>query len=615
MRFSRKWTQLLALAITMLHLGACKEMSPTNPAALQMEPTRLYWGDTHLHTSYSPDAYFMQNRSADPATAYRWAKGLPVVHPYTRASIRIHTPLDFLVVADHAEMLAVPLKLMEGDPSLTSTTTGKKWVQMMEAGQGARVFEYEFGKAINENTPIADFDDEAVKRAAWADVVAAAKAANQPCEFSSFIGWEWTSTPDGNNLHRVVFMRDGAEKAAELLPFSSFDSPKPEDLWQWLQETSERLQTDFVAIPHNSNVSGGLMFDEVDSEGRPITAEYARTRMRWEPVAEITQIKGDSETHPLLSPNDEFADFERFEHMLKVGGAKAEVAEGDYLRSALLRGMQIEGKVGANPYKVGFIGSTDAHTGVSSAEEDNFWGKLAVDSVPEAKFVDALGGMRGADMSASGLAAVWAEENTRTAIFAAFKRKEVYATTGPRIRVRFFGGWEYKDKQATRTDLVAFGYRHGHPMGSDLTQRPEGRSPTFLMYAVKDPNGANLDRMQIVKGWVDAEGKAQERVYDVAVSGDRKPDESGRIPPVGNTVDLQTDSYDNSIGAASFVGFWKDPDFDPAQRAFYYLRVLQIPTPRHTLSDALVLGLDPAETGYPATIQERAYSSPIWYTP
>ena len=603
---------LIALALL---TAACHGPPPTSPTVMAKEPTRLYWGDTHLHTSHSADAYFLQNRSAGPDTAYRWAKGLPVVHPSTRSRVQIRTSLDFLVVADHAEMLGVPLKLMNGDPELNSTATGRKWASMMRAGKGAEVFEHEFGAAINDNRPIADFDKDSIKQAAWEDILAAASRHDAPCSFTSLIGWEWTSTPGGNNLHRVVFMPDGEEKARQFMPFSSFDGDKPEELWAWLEETSERVGTDFVAIPHNSNISGGMMFDEVDSEGRPITAEYARMRMRWEPVVEVTQIKGDSETHPKLSPNDELAGFETYSHLLKVGGGQAEVDAGDYVRSALQRGLQIDAKVGANPYKFGVVGSTDSHTGLSSAEELNFWGKSGIDSTPESTFIPIAADMKGADMSGSGLAAVWAEENTRSSLFAAFKRKEVYATTGPRIRVRFFGGWHFKSKIKKSTALVQIGYAFGHPMGSDLTKAPDGEAPKFLMYAVRDPKGANLDRMQVVKGWVDADGQAHEKIYDVALAGVRQYDEQGRALPLASTVDLTTGDYANTAGAPSLLAHWEDPDFDRTHRAFYYLRVIQIPTARHTLEDAVALGMSPRDTGHPPVIQERAYSSPIWYTP
>jgi len=601
--------------VLVLATASCKGPPPTSAGAIAKEPTRLYWGDTHLHSSYSADAYFLGNRSADPDTAYRWAKGLPVVHPSTKARVQIHTPLDFLVVADHAEMLGVPTKLMQGDPALNATETGRRWVAMMRQGKGAEVFEHEFGAAINDNVAIPDFERESIKRAAWTDIIDAASRHYAPCAFTSLIGWEWTSTPGGNNLHRVVFMPDGKEKARELLPFSSFDSDEPEELWAWLEETSERVGTDFVAIPHNANISGGLMFDQVDSEGRPITAAYARMRMRWEPVVEVTQIKGDSETHPALSPDDELADFERFSHLLKVGGGQAEASEGDYARSALKRGMRIEQEVGANPFKFGMVGSTDSHTGLSSAEEYNFWGKSGMDSTPESTFAPIAADMTGAEMSASGLAAVWAEENTRGSLFAAFKRKEVYATTGPRIRVRFFGGWHFKKKNASKAHLVQIGYAFGHPMGSDLTKAPDDEAPKFLMYAVKDPVGGNLDRLQIVKGWVDDEGQAHEKVYDVALAGTRQYDDQGRALPIASTVDLTTGKFANVFGAPSLSAYWEDPSFDRTERAFYYLRVIQVPTPRHTLGDAVALGMDPKATGQPPTIQERAYSSPIWYTP
>jgi hypothetical protein len=298
-----------------------------------------------------------------------------------------------------------------------------------------------------------------------------------------------------------------------------------------------------------------------------------------------------------------------------VGGGEARPGEGDTVRSALLRGLQIEEKAGENPYKVGMVGSTDSHTGLSSAEELNFWGKFAVDATPESKLVSIAAGMKGSDMSASGLAAVWAEENTRASIFAAFKRKEVYATTGPRIRMRFFGGWIFKEKNAKSPKMVPIGYVNGHPMGSDLTKGPDGEAPKFLMYAVKDPKGANLDRLQIVKGWTDAEGQAHEKVYDVALAGMRQYDAEGRPMPIASTVDPKTGKYLDIFGAPSLTAFWKDPEFDPKLRAFYYLRVLQVPTPRHTLHDAVALGIDLEDTGHPAAIQERAYSSPIWYTP
>jgi hypothetical protein len=591
----------------------------TTTAAVRGEPSQVFWGDTHLHTSYSPDAYFFGNTTADPDTAYRYAKGLPVIHPYHRAKIHIGTPLDFLVVADHAEMMGVPLRLFQGDERLNKTATGKRFVKMVKAGKGQDVF-FDFVTAINKSQPYDDLNGEDTRRSVWNDMVAITERHNAPGGFTSFIGWEWTSTPGGKNLHRVVFMPQGGAVAAKFIPYSSFDSDKPEDLWAWLDETSARTGASFTAIPHNSNISGGLMFNDVDSEGRPITTEYARTRMRWEPVIEVTQIKGDSETDPILSPTDEFADFEPFKHAIDAealkGGHEARVGPGDFARAALGLGLELEAKVGVNPYKFGMIGSTDSHTGMSSAEENNFHGKTAFDSTPANTFdtfLDIKG--FGADMSASGMAGVWAKTNDRAALFDAFLRKEVYATTGPRIRVRLFGGWGYASADAGKKELAQIGYANGVPMGGDLTQAPEGKSPRFLVYAIKGPRGANLDRVQMVKGWLDESGSAREKVYNIAWSDDRKLHDDGSLNPVGNTVDLATGAYTHQIGDAQLSTVWEDPEFDSTVRAFYYLRVLQIPTPRHTLYDAIALGMDPQQTGHPPTIQERAYSSPIWYTP
>jgi hypothetical protein len=490
---------------------------------------------------------------------------------------------------------------------------------MVQQGKNQDVF-LEFVDRINKGEPYADLDNAEVKRSIWSESNQSAERNNEPGAFTAFIGWEWTSTPDGKNLHRVVFTPAGIEQSSQFVPYSSFDSGRPEDLWDWLDETSSRVGADFIAIPHNSNISGGLMFDAVDSDGRPISADYARQRMRWEGVVEMTQIKGDSETHPSLSPNDEFADFESFEHLIDAEamaqGGGIQFQAGDFARPALLRGLAIEDGVGVNPYKFGMIGATDSHTTAASAEEQNFHGKTAFDSTPENTFAEYLRikGF-GADMSAAGLAGVWAEANTRDSLFAAFKRKEVYATTGPRIRLRFFGGWDFAPADAASPALARLGYEKGVPMGGDLTAAPAGGAPSFLIHAAKDPKGANLDRVQVVKGWLGSDGAPQERVYDVVWSDGRTPGSEGNLPPVGNTVDLATGFYTNTIGDAQLATVWTDPDFDAARRAFYYVRVLQIPTPRHTLYDAIALGMDPAETGHPPTLQERAYSSPIWYTP
>jgi hypothetical protein len=535
-RIQRLLWILTALATTASSLLGCKGPPPTNSAVIAREPNRLLWGDTHVHTGDSEDAERPENRLADPDTAYRWARGLPVVHPYTRARVQLQTPLDFLVVTDRAEGL---------------------------------------------------------DKAAWSGAVESAETHYVPCTFTTFIGWEWTSERGGHDLHRIVFMNEGAEQARELVPFSALDGSGPEDLWSWFEETRSRLGIDFIAIPHGANLSGGGMYAEVDGDGLPVTAEYARARMRWEPVAEVTQIEGDTETHPALSPDDEFADFEAFSGTPKEG-------EADYARAALLRGLRLGQSVGVNPFQFAMIGSSGSHTGLASVEEDYFWGAIPSEA-------DRVG--------AQGLTAVWAEENTRASIFDAFKRKEVYATTGPRIRVRFFGGWNFNAKQARKANMVTTGYTLGYPMGSELHEAPEGKAPSFLMYAVQDPEGAALDRIQLVKGWVNDDGETKEKVYDVVWSGSRERGPDGKVPPVRNTVNLATAKYVNVEGSPTLYGFWSDPEFSPEQPAFYYLRVLQVPTPRHSLYDAIARDIDPEETGHPPTLQERAYTSPIWYTP
>ena len=602
--------------------------------------TQVYFGDTHLHSSYSFDAFLNNNHSADPDTAYRWAKGQPVIHPYNRARVQIQTPLDFLVVSDHAEMLGV-MKAVRNDSDLFANlglwADLKRWYAMrlmndaIDTDTGLAFF----GRFLPVSAqgqghvdPVADpsnnigevaifGDTTAVSSAAWNDIVDTAERHNDPGTFTSLVGWEWSSIPTGANLHRIVISPDGAEKSSQYLPFGSDQSQYPEDLWTWLEETQERTGARFLAIPHNSNISKGYMFDTTTLRGEEITADYATRRMVWEPVVEMTQIKGDSETHSKLSPEDEFADFETYKHYIQAGTQDYVASAADYIRPALKRGLAIEQKVGVNPYKFGLIGSTDAHSGLSSSEENNFWGKMARDSTPETKSRPGMSPETrdGWNMSASGIAAVWAAENTREAIYGAFKRKEVYATSGPRMRVQLFAGWSFPAGSAEAEDFAAIGYSNGVPMGGDLAATGgTDQAPSFLLRAVKDPLEANLDRAQIVKGWVDASGAEHEQVYNVAWSGERQLDADGRLPAVGNTVDLESARYSNSIGQAEFAVHWTDPDFDPQHSAFYYARILQIPTPRNGLFDALALGLDEPPKG-PSTIQERAYTSPIWYQP
>jgi uncharacterized protein DUF3604 len=621
----------------MKHLLAIAILSvATTSVQAQVAETELLFGDTHLHTSYSFDAYLNKNQTATPDTAYRWARGLPVVHPLHRARIQIETPLDFLVVSDHAELLGVIRAANLGiaefeDLGLWGNLKREFSLFMInraiEGGSGSGVFNSLLPEAATGagwdpvQDPVNVFptqpfgDTVPIQRTAWHEIVDAAEQHNRPGEFTTFMGWEWSSIPTGANLHRVVFSPDSAEKAKQYVPFGSDISQYPEDLWQWLEETGERTGSRFMAMPHNSNISKGYMFADKTLKGEPVTAEYAAERMRWEPVAEITQYKGDSETHPELSPDDEFADFESYTHYIQQGYEDYAVAPGDYVRSALKTGLALGQASGVNPYKFGLIGSTDSHSGLAAAEEDNFWGKFARDSTPETKVSeDQIGGRKttGWHMAAAGLAAVYATGNTRDEIFAAFQRREVYATTGPRIKVRVFGGRAFPEGTVDSAEFVETGYKLGVPMGADL---PAGEgAPQLLIRAERDPASGSLDRLQVVKGWVDAGGDQHEKVFNVAWAGDRQLTMDGSLPGVGNSVDLATGAFDDSIGAAALSVQWLDPEFDPTVAAFYYVRVLQIPTPRHSLLDAIALQSEIPDEG-PATTQERAYTSPIWYTP
>ncbi len=619
--------------------------------------TQLFWGDTHLHSSYSTDAFIAGNRTADPDTAYRLAKGEPVVHPFNRVRVQLQQPLDFLVVSDHAESLGVIGEIFRQNPDMSKAWFWQRWFTAFALGRLRDTIEQPTHLTSVVSTGFAphviepgDTEDpviaggmqniavsdvvgiprdvaDAISADMWAKSAAAAEAHYEPGIFTPLIGWEWTQTNNGVNLHRVVMSTMNGEQAASIDPIGSGEAPYPHQLWEGLGRLQEETGARFMAIPHNPNLSKGYMFSTTRLNGEPITAEFARTRMQWEPIVEVTQVKGDSETDPTLSPDDEFADFEPFNFYLqpKPQGPSYRAAEGDFMRSGLRRGLEIEQEIGVNPYQFGVIGSTDAHTSIASAEEPNFWGKMAKDSIPENKrdhdetdeentYTPGVDTIDGWNYSAQGLAAVWAEENTRESIFEAFARRETYATTGPRMSLRVFGGWAYDAAAADADDMASIGYAGGVPMGGNLSTAPSDTGVQLLIRATKDPIDANLDRVQVIKGWVDADGKSHEKIFDVAWSDDRVPGADGKLPPVGNTVDLETGEVENSIGAAEFSTLWTDPEFDASQRAFYYVRVLQIPTIRHSQLDAIALG-QPTPYEGPATIQERAYSSPIWYTP
>lgn len=580
----------------------------------------LYWGDLHLHTSYSLDAYGVGNTYVDPDQAYRFARGLPVYHRTLDTKVQIDRPLDFLAVTDHSDSLGIDVMVATGDPVMQQSELGRTMIQAARDKPWPGL--QGFARANPALNVLQNVTTPQLRQSAWQKEIDAAEKNNIPGTFTTFFAWEWTAMEAGKNLHRNVISNATANQASRFYPYAAgqfyslkgVDSNRPEDLWAWLDSTARQVGIDFIAIPHNSNISGGLMFDVVDSDGRAINAQYARARMRWESLVEITQTKGTSEVAPELAPNDEFAEFEMRRKLL--AGTAVKPTEADYVRSALLRGLGFQNSIGANPYKFGVIGATDNHIGMSSVEEKNFLGKIASD----AKLSDHLPKQRPVifpawEMSAAGLTAVWAEENTRDSLFAAMKRKEVYATTGTRIALRVFGGFSFGAGDARSRDIAAVGYRKGVPMGSDLTAAPAGKAPTLLIHAVKDPLGANLDRIQVVKGWLDERKQPQQKVYDVAWSGNRKAGPDGKVPAVGSTVNLATAQYTNSIGAAELATVWTDPAFKSGQEAVYYVRVLEIPTPRHSLYDAIALGVDVSVTKYPGTIQERAYSSPIWYTP
>jgi hypothetical protein len=468
------------------------------------------------------------------------------------------------------------------------------------------------------------FSSDEAARSIWVDFVTKADKYNEPGHFTAMTGFEWTSTPDGDNLHRVVIFRDGAEKTRQTLPFSTFDSFDPEDLWKYMASYETKTGGQAIAIPHNGNLSNGLMFAEETFKGNDISQTYAKSRIRWEPIIEVTQIKGDGETHPIISPEDEFADYENWDLSNLDGSApkKESMLQYEYARSALKLGLEIDKKIGANPYKFGLSGASDTHTALATTREENYFGKyVKTEPSPDRHNQEVIPAddpklrILTSQEVASGLTGVWARENTREAIFDAMKRKEVYATTGTRIIVRVFGGWDFGPDDLNNSDFIALGYRGGVPMGGELTNAPRGKAPTFLIRAVRDPDGANLDRIQIIKGWLDSKGETHERIYDVAVSDGRKIGKDGRSKkPVGNTVDVDTATFTNSIGDATLDAYWTDPDFDPKESAFYYVRVLEIPTPRWTTYDAAFFGIDRPDN-VPATLQDRAYTSPIWYTP
>ena len=600
-----------------------------SPWAQRSFPSQVYWGETHLHTGLSLDAGLFGNTTGHDE-AYRLARGEEVISS-TGLPVKLSRPLDFLVITDHSDMMGIATDIQNGAPNIMAIPQARAWAEGFAkggkaAGEAAFDLITNFSQmTLNEELLVQYSPGSAVYDRVWESIIDSAEKYNEPGRFTAFIGFEWTSVPKGFNLHRNVILRDGGNRASQVVPMvtqAPVGSTNPLDLYKWLADYEEKTGGKALALAHNGNLSNGWMFpvDKTYHGGR-VNKEYVALRARWEPLYEVTQIKGDGETHAYLSPDDEFADYETWDvGNLDLTELKTDdMLSREYAREALKQGLALEKKLGTNPYKFGLVGATDAHTSLAAVEEDNFFGK-SVTTEPSATRVEhpfvksALGVIEGDMIAASGYQGVWATENTREALFDAMMRKETYGTTGSRMLVRFFGGWDFVDDDLRSRQPAFVGYQKGVPMGGDMTAGPDGAAPTFMVIALRDPIGANLDRVQVVKGWMDDRGKLHEKVYDVAWSGDRKPGADGKLPPVGNTVDIEAANYTNTIGASELATIWTDPDFDADESAFYYVRVLEIPTPRWVLYDKVRLGAEIPERAEVIT-QERAYTSPIWYTP
>jgi len=622
---SRSLTSAVAVSISLAFAPSATVASDASagpygfsPYADRDFPTRPLWGEQHLHTGWSADAGAF-GATLGPEEALRFARGEEIKSSLGEP-VKLARPLDWVVVTDHSDGAGIIFEIRQGNPDLMKDPWIRKLHDMMNAGQGPQAAAELIAAQSNDRLPDA-VKDPKLAMSIWLKNTEIMEKYNQPGRFTAFIGYEWTSNAGGgDNLHRNVIYRDGKDKADRALPMTTFVSENPEDLWKWMDKWESDTGGRLLAIPHNGNLSNGKMFALTTFEGKPLTEDWARTRARWEPMYEITQIKGDGEAHPSLSPTDEFAAFEKWDIGNLVGVPKKPgMIEREYAREALKQGLKLEEQFGWNPFKYGFVGSTDSHTGLTTGDEDNFFGKhTGVEPSPgrwdHAVIESEFGELKGWQMNAAGYTAVWATENTRESIWDALKRREAYATTGPRILVRFFGGWGFTAGDLDVRDPAVNGYAKGVPMGGDLYSAPKGEAPSFLISAMRDPLSGNLDRIQVIKGWMDAKGDLHEKIYDVAWSGDRKPGADGKLPAVGNTVDVANATWSNSIGAAELSTVWKDPSFDPAQRAFYYVRVLEIPTPRWTAYEAKRFKLKlPPEV--PMSLQERAYTSAIWYTP
>jgi len=635
MKFQKKTLFSILLALSSLPSTASSDgISETakhySPYAETTQATNVYWGDSHLHTGFSLDAGLFGN-TLEPDDAYRFARGEELISS-TGIPVKLARPLDWMVLTDHTDLMGVAADIQSGTPNILALKKGKEWHEAYKkggkaAGEAAFDLIRNFAQMTLPEKMVTDYSPGSeVFGRVWKSIVESAEKNNEPGLFTAFIGYEWTSVPKGFNLHRNVIFRDGADLALKVQPPTTqppIGSTDPLALYQWLEDYETNVGGRVFAFSHNGNLSNGWMFPtEKTYAGGIVDENYVKLRAKWEPHYEITQIKGDGETHPYLSPEDEFADYETWD----VGNLdiselkKPGMLKGEYAREALKQGLALEAKLGYNPYKFGFGGATDSHTSLATADEDNFFGKSpsvepSLERVNHPFVSSELGTFEGYKLVASGYTGIWAHDNTRAALFDAMERRETYGTTGPRMTVRFFGGWDFTQSDANANNLASIGYEKGVPMGGDLQGGRSKKAPSFLVSAFRDSQSANLDRIQIIKGWMDKKGKLHEKVYDLAVSDDRKIGKDGRcIEAVGNTVDLESATWSNSIGDAQLAAVWTDPDFDPGESAFYYIRVLEIPTPRWVVYDKVRLGAkipDDAEL----VGQERAYTSPIWYSP
>jgi hypothetical protein len=601
-----------------------------SPWAQRNFPSNVYWGETHLHTGLSLDAGLF-GCILDHDDAYQFARGEEVTSS-TGLKVKLSRPLDWIVVTDHSDMMGFATDVQKGASNILAEEKGRYWAESFakggqEAGKAAFDLIQTFTAGNIPEQMLKDYSPGSpVYNNVWNYITETADKYNDPGVFTTLIGFEWTSVPKGFNLHRNVILRDDKYRAQQVVPMTTqppIGSTDPLDLYKWLEEYESKTGGRALAIAHNGNLSNGWMFPiDKTYHGSAVDKNYVTLRAKWEPLYEVTQMKGDGETHPFLSPSDEFADYETWDtgNLDLTELKKDDMLAAEYAREGLKRGLGLEQNLGTNPYKFGMVGATDSHTGLSTAEEDNYFGK-SVSVEPSIKrmehpFIESdLGKIPGEMITASGYQGVWASENTREAIFDAMMRKETYATTGPRMLVRFFGGWDYTENDLKSRAPAFVGYEKGVPMGGDLRKNSDGEAPVFMVFALRDPIGANLDRIQIIKGWLDRDGNTHEKIYDVVVSDGRKIGKDGRCKtPVGNTVDLENASWYNTIGASELMTVWSDPDFNPAEKAFYYARVIEIPTPRWVVYDKVRLGAEIPE-GTELTTQERAYTSPIWYNP